>query len=1286
MLRPIFRVLLVVGALFALMLVFNASQANADGPDFSNVNDILNGRRTLLPMDDIVVTLQPPNNPVSVYINQTRFSGFGDQVSYEVTQGPDSFVTRVGRMFYTPYDVTATFTTGALTLNYFFEDQFYIGEQFPLSANAPVNQDQLAIADFTGDGLMDFAYLMQGAVYVVTALDTHDVTSGIFISSAGNPSFSTTGWTTLTAGDFNGDGTSEIALASAQSNAVAVEIFTVTPVFNTQGNLVSINLAGAGSAKLSVPNTPAPLYITAGNFAGLVNPNTAYPYHQLALLYEYAGGVNGHVVALMSVSVTAQNTKPVTFALTTEDTTELIDSQDLLDALTLTSGYVNVFGETEQIIAGYHEFLFDSYIAVLTLNQQYDITTNSSSKVFDVTTGALQQIALGNFDQDEGLANEFDLELAAVDFKPITLQGCGLAGVQPRITIYQIDAANNFALSEYDSQEVGDCATLDNSNPLPVLTLTTGDTQGRSLLLGPPSRVVAQHIQPAIVLEMPPMHVDYIAPYNNNTPTTLNLSAVPLGFFASYQTAVSTQKQSSHTGTTSYTNAITEATSEKVVLGIPDEDDLTLKTSTSATQMWKNSTSKTYTNFDSISFNASTQTGFDDQLWYNSERQNIYIYPVIGQYGCPTDNPNCSGNQQVPLTVMFSGPDQIFQTSISGSTVEWYQPLHEPGNALSYPANLAQLQRLEPNMNLLTADTPTQIFTDDSTSTEQANWSGQQSQNVTSGSAQNYSWKKSISISFDISADADGLPVTGSGSFSFSYSGSKAISTLNSSTTTLGQATGIGINKPGTFPIIGEYQYPMQPFIFGTNPVTGTVQTLNVGTQIQTNGFLRAAFTADPTDPQVGSWWQTAYYAPDIALNHPSRWNVQPVTGAPIADHCLPIGPGTTTLNCATFNAPDTNIWNSEFHHMKGFFITPIEANGEGPQIDSAVAGQKVLLETRVYNYSTTSMQNDEAVVVQFYVQPWDPNKLQPIGKSVLIDNVGIGPIPGFNDDTDPNAPLNYAIASTVFDTTPYSNQYLLFWVLVVPKDQNGNPVTEMAGHGLTGIPPQVKSIAEATTWTEPYSNNLGVYKSLFHVTAQNTTQNAPPAPERLRIDALKLSKTTALLNEKVIVSTNVHADHPRDDLLVTFYRGDPDKKGTAFDVERLSHIDGGDFHRVQVIYRPTQCGNQNLFARVTPTGGTAQAELYVTINPRPVVRDMLARLKQILPSEMLAPEKRGDGMLNALRAAQKAFKQQNNASALAALEKFRERVTKQSGDLVPSDQADIFLAQTNQIFDCVKP
>ena len=91
-------------------------------------------------------------------------------------------------------------------------------------------------------------------------------------------------------------------------------------------------------------------------------------------------------------------------------------------------------------------------------------------------------------------------------------------------------------------------------------------------------------------------------------------------------------------------------------------------------------------------------------------------------------------------------------------------------------------------------------------------------------------------------------------------------------------------------------------------------------------------------------------------------------------------------MNCAKL-APSSpaDPWSSKFHDMRGFFISSSNHPGQGPQIESAKAGDKLALQARVYNYSLKEMAPDSKVHVRFYGMPWNYSNHTPAGDSFLI-------------------------------------------------------------------------------------------------------------------------------------------------------------------------------------------------------------------------------------------------------------------------------------------------------------
>lgn len=208
-------------------------------------------------------------------------------------------------------------------------------------------------------------------------------------------------------------------------------------------------------------------------------------------------------------------------------------------------------------------------------------------------------------------------------------------------------------------------------------------------------------------------------------------------------------------------------------------------------------------------------------------------------------------------------------------------------------------------------------------------------------------------------------------------SGSTGLSSLNQSKATLASSTGIAVTKPA-FQNPLNFEYPVTPYIYGQNKPSNVTDNVPLSGDIQTFGLLQTAFVADPLSPSAGGWWSQTYTtAPDVALNHPARWVL---TGKGASPNCLTVGSPSGPINtCATL-APSypTNPWLSEYHWMRRFFISNALSGAQGPQLETATVGDKLLLQARVYNYSFQSMPAGSSVHARFYVQPWNSENNTP--------------------------------------------------------------------------------------------------------------------------------------------------------------------------------------------------------------------------------------------------------------------------------------------------------------------
>jgi len=722
------------------------------------------------------------------------------------------------------------------------------------------------------------------------------------------------------------------------------------------------------------------------------------------------------------------------------------------------------------------------------------------------------------------------------------------------------------------------------------MSLAAGDTQGRSLLLGQPIKVtITGHMQPTVVLGMPPMHLDCVFCLSGGG-TPVNLTSFPTTYHSQYQTEQTQSDQSS----TPYDELFflhDETAEEKLKAGLPDTGQISADLKQTAQQTHQNTVSKKFNTYISQTFDVSTTTGFDDHVSFSFDQFNLYIYPVIGSLACPQGQSTCADAEKLPLNVQFSGPDMVVLEDADGAVQEWYQPLHEPGNVFSYPWNQAQLEALYSGFSPLITLPAERWFTDGSGRDLSVTWSVSTGSDVTSSSVSTHSFDTSNSVSAKANLTA---LVKASLSLSFDYNNSDSTSAQNETITTVGSSTGVKVFKP-SFEDPSKYEYAVETYLFGQSLPKGSVDKVPLSTDVMATGPLFVGFVADPTDQAAGFWWQQTYSVPDVALNHPTRWG-------------WTVPSAVTDPDIFTFNAADpTNPADSEFYYMKGFFITPADATGQGPQRTQATAGDQLLLQARVYNYSLTDVPQGTTVHVRFYGQGWDNTQGDFTGLPIVIGESKLNPIPGFNSASSAGATPNWALASTTFDTTNYSDTYLIFWVVVWMEDPTGDLGPEMVGHGLQAKPGALTSPTDVAI--EPYSNNVGFYKQPFFVASQEaqSARSASAAPTKpvsrhrrkpFIVKRVSISPGRVNVNEKVKVSVKLRTGNtPLDGTLVIFYDGDPKKGGKAFDVEHIPHLRAHDTYITKAKFTPRTCGVHKVFVVVgagTPDADTGKAVIRV--------------------------------------------------------------------------------------------
>jgi hypothetical protein len=1340
-----------------------AAQCNsndAGAPCFAGNPDILNGRTSLLRDDDLVFnTLASNSNGAGATggnlltsnstITQTSLTQITSAANSNNAQS--NVIAIKGRLFNTDHD---QILSAAIVQN--ASGQYVVAANLegsdssitvpPLAGLGSGGQtlygtsgnflgggfDQMVVASSTPLGQLNFQ--------VLAAADPTSASNGLIAGPPATvPNVPNPGTFAITSGVFT-DSQAGVPRPPAQIALVAGAVFSTNSIVVTLYAVDSnLNVSATGkSLSLTLPSgtTPTILAVAAGRFSGGTHD-------QLAIAYPVLPNGTTGPVAVTTIDFDGQgNPTQQTTTSTSLETANAL-GRNFNAAFYLAKGKFNWFGNADQLgisLGTDGTVANNATIGVLSFDSSLNATMGTTYQVQSVCHFGL---AAGRFDSMQvppAQGPNFNLQLADV------ASACNVQSGQTA-SIYDVDP-NTFAVTLHSTKNIGGLigsplwpASIFLQSPGTFVSLVAADEQSRSLMLGPPEKVtVAGHIQPDTVLGLPPMHVDWISPAGGGPPQILNVSVFPATFNTSYLFADTTNGGVSRSGTTSYTVSTKETANEEVSYGVPDLVGVSLQASQAATQLHQNTISRTYNTYQGLNTTFTAATAFDDVVAATGSQFNIYSYRVLGQCvpgngppseGCPTG--------AVPLYIQFSGPDNVnYLQAAEGRNLEWYQPVQEPGNLFSYPATIAQLAADLGGGTGFQPLTATNTIWDSQTSaTVKTNWTAGGTSNVSAGSTSTHTFDASVSASASVSFDGFGADV----GLGFDYNQSNSISTLNQATSSFSNSQGVNLNRgiEGGGDVNSEaYDYQGQTFIYGQTAPTGTVQTdATPTTTVQAQGYINAAHLVDMMSQNFvtsGAFWVQSYNAaPDIALNHPQRWqqkkpgnlNDQQVqfncpygfTSSLSSPQCTAATPAST--------APEA-IADDLFYQMKGLFVTP-GGTFDGPQITNTTLGNKVNLRARIYNYSLKNFPTTATLHVQFYAQPWAAGQFATgANTSTFAPAIFIGngttqsgdttlPLPlafcgGFQSSsvdpctTSPGSTTNnweYVYATWDMSTGGVTaNSAWKFWV-VAWVENNGQLVSELPGHGFTSLPAanvQFNSLAEVPI--ETYSNNLGFYNQVFTVlpaaSQTNVAQTAGAVNANNRPTASKAAKHLSIGNLDTRNSAPVIRDVPItiiaphiasgdhvDSIMSLYYDGDPSKGGALFDAQHISRVQLESPYLDTASYRATTCGQHHIFVRSVPLDGTAPVAtasktLRVTSDPVSSINDIIAYVN--LPGY---PPRFRSAILAYLNAARRSFTNKQTQAGTIQMQVLLNLV--QGGAFfVPSDVQQVLANHMKDLLGCI--
>ena len=1245
-------------------------------PCFSNNDDILSGSRDLLPVDDLHVIVQTTSDVESYYLKTKELTIDDTIKSTDAKECGPPFQTLsqslIGRIFATPNDMLATMeiNTVCSQLILHFSDELDSGNNsfVALESNAAlISYAGLGMGDFNKDGYQDILYVSNNVAQAWTARCTGDP----FNSCTGAPSAGLIAGSALSlatvgpyagapvTGDFNGDGIVDAAWpAYNNSNKIIIEMVSICPAagavvsgttcsealqivpLKTINLNANLNLTGKNLSRPTVD-------IGAGNFDGATDTDTGRADDELVVALTDS---NNSVV-----TVTAYDYDAGTGNMTSKDS-ETFDiehnsdngAQVFVEGVQLdpnSQKYQAAFSYTKSADSVPHR----GVITVISFDDNLNMTVsstvlanNSKTRIFGMAVGRFDPPNTVNGDID--FANQIALLISHDDS-------------DTQIQIFSAPAVTTFTPKEESRANI--TSDTYNKDSMQLSALTAGDLQGRSLVLGEPDKITVSSTQVDVVVGLPPMHVDFIEPVGGGNPQILNVTVFPDTFNAGFDFSQNSGTTSSHEGTTGYSGAWKESIELTQKYGSAG-NGVTEKVKLSADQSYTRNVTKTHNTYSGQSYSLTSQTAFDDLVVGTSTQMNIYSYPVIGQFVCPAESPDCDlnctlyapGCAKQPLMVQFSGPDNIvYINPAKAGGMEWYQPVTEPGNVFSYPGSLALLKA---NESMSGATTDIDLLTPSGNV-----WDSQSPEEVavqwTAGGGKSKTVDITKEFSFGLEGSLKGTTgVKGVESTSVKLKlgteQSGSFGNLNTNGQQWAASTGVTLQRGvSSFGDSNDDNllYQGATFIYGLNASVGTIAP-DLGapsseTNVATHGPFKVGHVANVLStslPASGNWWRQAYtVAPDLALNHPQRWLQSTPQGSvpqEVRFNC-PIGfesaydapeedPGSCVANV---DEPNTsNLATAPFYKMKGLFVTAGDSQ-TGPTSSSATLGDTLKLQARVYNYSLTKMAGGATTHVRFYAQPWDSVHATfaggngrygfadaiYIGEQILFDPVPAycGGSQGFDSCSTETVP-NWVMATVQWDTSMLSPQPIKdtdykFWVVVWMEDSNGNLIGEIDEHGLTAIPDTaVASFAEIPV--ETYSNNVGFYNQTFSLNLPAGTSpgalNAGPVDRGLAINALAIEIERLRKNEQSVVRVHYQASgEPYDDVKVLLFEGDsPD--GQLLDMDLIPRMGIDDPTVVAFPYIPRTCGAHTLFIQTFQNDGaepiTATITFEVPCESTPIV------------------------------------------------------------------------------------
>lgn len=965
---------------------------------------------------------------------------------------------------------------------------------------------------------------------------------------------------TVATGDFDGNGHQEIAVAYVVApDTLYIDVFRYTVTRNPATGVVasrSLSVVGRSSVKLDTSGSFAALSAAAGDFDNDGRADLA-----IATSYYYSP-LNRRDVSVRIFRFTGDA------SLTVSPVRNIILRTGAIDGAT---------GRVE-LAAGLFKFGANPADGWTANRRQLAVAYRTLPGVVEVRTIELQTDLTATVNPP--------WQLPAQDPKGgFRLAAGGFRGaLRPSDPTWSLALASwqgtNWSLSVFQTapgaapvrQSIVESTTTSAVTLGSQIALSAADTDGDTVYLGAPVHFTIEKLISAdFILQEPPKHAYWDGKQIQNL-SRFDAFNISLLSETGDQTSSDTRNQVSWAAGGSVKASASATAKAGADIGVAKaEASVTTAISATIGYDYQNARASYEKDYKKLGVSFSGKTERDDIIVAREQTLDIWRYRV---YGLPTETPGTYPHFDIVLPGPFGTVSM--STMGGGLNYDWYQPVHENGNILSYPRRFKTTGGdnpsivAPPDMGSFGVDgtvvtelmyPPSEWITGGSSGEQQLTFTQAGETGAEYSASHTLSANASISQSATVTAEAFGTGLTASGELGVELHGNYSWGNNATRSHLTSRTTGIYINQK---PIGSIYAYAFYPLIYTT-----------------TDGTIKAMFAVDPTKSNVGQeFWRRTYKLPDLALNLPARF----------------------------YTDQDGNWQVNTFpsrKQMRGFFVRTRTINpvtGDPGYISGDVRdGAIVRLEARVYNYSVGDYATTPAAQACFYkIRFDDANRVELDLLSDPANKIGCYTLPQI-------ASQEMVTAWVEWDTKDASGGNVQEYRIYVRLDPD-NLVTETYDTPAGGT--EEPEFCVDGTCIDPGQNNEGWGTVRVSLIGRGLPGAVIPDHVGMPEDGV-----AAIDMQGQIVTGSVHARVNRplpvrvtitsetrnlDSTYVMLYDGDPDLDGVLIASKRVSTGNTDpDGTSIWVDWVPARLGPHRLYAEVlqsvndtAPGGNTATLDV----------------------------------------------------------------------------------------------